>query len=122
MDTLDSAPGAQADRPRMNADQHQAWADALDALDLEVAATEALLANLQQARELPASAPWSPPPGLGPLPPDLQPRADRVLTRQLALAVPLAGALASTRQQSAVARRLQTGRGPSRPAYLDRAV
>jgi hypothetical protein len=101
----------------------QAWAAALDALELDVAAAEALLADGQRTRDLPAADPWSPPAGLGPLPLDLRPRADGILTRQLAAATDLVRALATTRRQAAAAGRLETGgSGAPRPAYLDCAL
>ncbi|MEN3361789.1 MAG: hypothetical protein V7637_5771 [Mycobacteriales bacterium] len=106
----------------MSADWYEAWAAVLDALELEVAATEALLADSQLVRELSAVEPWSPPRWLGPLPVELQPRADEILTRQLVLATAVARALASTRRQAAVAFRLQTGRDAARPSYLDQAL
>jgi hypothetical protein len=106
----------------VTADWHLAWTEVLDALELEVAATETLLADSQLARDLPAVEPWSPPRWLGPLPVELQPRADAILTRQLTLATAVARALASTRRQAAVAFRLQTGRDAARPSYLDQAL
>jgi hypothetical protein len=105
----------------VSGDRHRAWTAALDALELDVAATEAMLADCQPAADLPAVDPWSPPPGLGPLPVELQPRADAILTRQLATATAVARAAASARQQAVVALRLQTGRDAD-PAYLDQAL
>jgi hypothetical protein len=106
----------------MSADERRAWVAALDALELEIAATRTLLADCRHSRDLPIVAPWSAPAGLGPLPPDLQPRADSILTRQLVLAGALAGALATTRRHAAVVLRLQAGRDPGRPSYLDQAM
>jgi hypothetical protein len=103
-------------------DPHDRWTSILDALELEVAATEAFLAECRHIQELPVSEPWRPPDGLGALPDELQPRADQVLARQLAVADEVARALASTRRQAAVVLRLQTGRDPARPAYLDQAL
>jgi hypothetical protein len=100
----------------------QAWSAALDELELDVAAVEAMLIDAHRAQELPPADPWSPPEGLGPLPLDLRPRADAILERQLAAAVGIARALATTRRQAAVAARIDTGRTADRPAYLDCAL
>ena len=101
---------------------HRAWAAALDDLELDVAAVEALLADSHRIRDLPPADPWSPPAGLGPLPLDLRPRADAILQRQLAAAADVARTLATTRRQAAAAARIDTGRDPARPAYLDCAL
>jgi hypothetical protein len=108
--------------PPAHADWRLAWTAALDELELDVAAVEALLADTQRERDLPASDPWSPPPGLGPLPLDLRPRADAILARQLATAQAVGCALATTRRQATVALRLDTGREAPRPSYLDQAL
>lgn len=105
----------------MSTDRRQAWIAALDALELEIAATRTVLAECRHGRELPEVAPWSSPTGLGPLPSDLQSRADGILTRQLALASALTSAMVRTSRHAAVVRRL-TGRGPDGPAYLDQAM
>ncbi|MGI5169979.1 hypothetical protein ACQEU3_37065 [Spirillospora sp. CA-253888] len=102
---------------------HAAWSAALDALEADVAATEALLADDHRLRDLPPISPWSPPPGLGLLPLDLRPRADAILTRQLAAAQAIATALAANRRQAAVLARIETGGdGGARPTYLNCAA
>jgi hypothetical protein len=103
----------------------RAWEEALGVLELDVAAAEALLAA-SRTREV-ATGPypgqsWSPPAGLGPLPLDLRPRADAILARQLAAAEQIARALASNRRQAAATARIETGRAPARPAYVDQAL
>jgi len=99
------------------------WVAALDALELDVVAAEALLTDEHRLRDLPMADPWSPPDGLGPLPLDLRPRADTILTRQLSAALALARGLATTRRHATVAERLETGGGGApRPAYLDCAL
>jgi hypothetical protein len=103
-------------------DWRRAWTGVLDQLELNVADVEALLADNHRQRDLPPADPWSPPAGLGPMPLDLRPRADEVLARQLAAARAVAGALATTRQQAAVASRMLTDRAPQRPAYVDCAM
>ena len=100
----------------------EAWTAALDALETDVTAVEALLAADHRLRDLPLADPWSPPAGLGPLPLDLRPRADAVLQRQLAAAAALAVAAATTRRQAAVADRIEAGPGTPRPAYVDCAM
>jgi hypothetical protein len=109
-----------------SAEWHRAWAAALGELELDVTQAEALLAA-GRSHEPPATEPdrggaWSPPPGLGPLPLDLRPRADAILTRQLAAAEEIARALASNRRQAAATARIETGRGPARPAYVDQSL
>jgi hypothetical protein len=106
----------------MTAEWWLAWTAVLDALELDVAAAHALLADTQRERDLPITDPWSPPAGLGPLPLDLRPRADAVLARQLAVAAAVTCALATTRRQAAVAFRLDTGHDAPRPSYVDQAL
>jgi hypothetical protein len=106
----------------MTADWRQAWAAVLDELELDVVVAEALLADTQRERDLPITDPWTPPAGLGPLPLDLRPRADALLTRQLSAAVAVACALATTGRQAAVAGRLETGHDVLRPSYVDQAL
>jgi hypothetical protein len=105
-----------------NAGWRQAWTAALDEMELDVAAVEAMLADAHRLTDRPLTDPWSPPQGLGPLPLDLLPRADAILGRQLAAAERITRALATTRQQAAVAARLDSGRDRARPAYLDCAL
>jgi hypothetical protein len=105
-----------------NADWRQAWTAALDELELDVAAAEAMLADAHRLSDRPLADPWSPPQGLGPLPLDLLPRADGILERQITAAEHIARALATTRQQAAVAARIDSGRDRARPAYLDCAL
>jgi hypothetical protein len=100
-----------------------AWTAALDALDADVAAVEALLVSDHGQRDHPVVDPWSPPEGLGPLPIDLRPRADAVFQRQLAAARAITLALATNRRQAnAVARIESGGQGAPVPAYVDCAM
>lgn len=103
-------------------DWHQVWCQVLDELELDVAGVEAMLAEERRLREQPLPDPWSPPPGIGPLPLDLRPRADAILQRQFAAAQAIAHALATNRQQSAMLARVETGQPTGRPAYLDCAL
>lgn len=106
----------------MGKDWRTEWTGALDALELDVAQTEAMLTEEHRAADAPAAQPWSPPAGLGPLPLDLRSRADAILSRQLAAAEAIAQRLASNRQQSAVVSRMETGETIKRPVYLDCAM
>ena len=111
----------------MTAEHHAAdewrsqWVAALDALELDVLATAAMLQDEHRARELPAPEPWRPPIDLGPLPAELRPRADAILGRQIAVAEVLTRTLASNRRQAALTSRMQTNTGHV-PAYLDTAA
>jgi hypothetical protein len=107
----------------MGSDWHQAWAAALDELEADVDAVEALLSQDHLARDYPLTDPWAPPTGLGPLPLDLRPRADAILARQIAATQAVATALVANRRQATVAARIETGgQGAPRPAYLDCAM
>jgi hypothetical protein len=108
----------------MTADQWRAaWIAALDELETDVETVEALLADDHRRRDLPASNPWAPPAGLGPLPLDLRPRADDILARQLAAARALTTAMTATRRQAAFAARVDAGgAGKATPSYVDCAM
>jgi hypothetical protein len=106
----------------MSGDWHDAWTAALDELEADVDRVEALLADDHRVRDLPPVDPWSPPAGLGPLPLDLRPRADAVLSRQIAAAQSLALAMVANRRQTEMAARIEAGGAPRRPSYLDFAV
>ena len=102
---------------------HAAWTAALDELETDVAQVEALLADDHLLRDNPVVNPWSPPEGLGPLPLDLRPRADAILTRQITATQAVVVTLATNRRQAAFAERVEAGgSGAARPAYLDCAV
>ncbi|MFZ5850259.1 MAG: hypothetical protein ACOYY2_02550 [Actinomycetota bacterium] len=100
-----------------------AWTAALDELELDVAAAEALLADRQHLDG--SAGPLTPggwqPPQLGPIPGELRPRAQALLDRQLATAAALTLALAGARRQLALTRRLQTGDDGGRPLFVDTA-
>jgi hypothetical protein len=108
----------------VNADWRNAWTAALDALEADVVEVEGLLAHDHRLRDLPLTNPWSPPEGLGPLPLDLRPRADAILSRQLAAATDVAMAIAANRRQLTVLNRIESGHNaaPPRPAYVDCAM
>ena len=106
----------------MSEDWRDAWTAALDELEMDVAATEAMLAGEHRMADTPRANPWVPPQDLGALPLELKPRADEILTRQLTAAQEIARRLTSTRQQQAVTARIETGERVKRPLYLDCAM
>jgi hypothetical protein len=106
----------------MSEDWRNAWTAALDELEMDVAGTEAMLADSRRMAETPASNMWQPPQDLGALPLELRPRADEILTRQLAAAEEIARRLTSTRKQQIVTARIETGERVKRPIYLDCAM
>lgn len=100
-----------------------AWVDALDALEADVTAIEKMIEDEHRERELPAADPWSPPASIGPLPLDLRPRADEILSRQIAAAQQLSGAITTNRRQAAFAARVEVGTpGKAAPSYVDCAM
>jgi hypothetical protein len=100
-----------------------AWVAALDALDADVDAVEAMLLDEHRLRDLPRADPWSPPAGLGPLPLDLRPRADAILARQASAAQQLILSIASNRRQAAFVAKIEVGDfGKAPPTYVDRAM
>ena len=100
-----------------------AWTTALDELEADVEAVEAVLIDEHRHRELPPASIWAPPTGLGQLPGELRPRAERVLSRQLAAAQALAIAMTANRRQAAVAAKIETGDpGKAVPSYVDCAM
>src|SRR6476469_3541271 len=103
---------------------HQAWVSALDALEANVADIEGLIESDHRMRDAATETPWTPPEGLGPIPLDLRPRADVILSRQLAAAQAIPLSISTNRQQAALAARIEEGRHatPSRPAYVDCAM
>ncbi|MFC7528108.1 hypothetical protein [Actinoplanes sp. GCM10030250] len=103
-------------------DWRSAWASALDELEMDVESVEAMLADERRIAETPPSDLWRPPTELGALPLELRPRADAILTRQLAAAEELARRLTTNRQQSAMTARIETGEAVKRPVYLDCAM
>jgi hypothetical protein len=103
-------------------DWRNAWTAALDDLEMDVVATEAMLLDARRMAETPPSDLWQAPQELGALPLELVPRADEILTRQLVVAEEIARRLTSTRQQQAVTARIETGERVKRPLYLDCAM
>ncbi|GAA2550182.1 hypothetical protein GCM10010435_20170 [Winogradskya consettensis] len=99
-----------------------AWTAALDELELDVVTIETMLADERRLAELPESNLWQPPTELGALPLELRPRADEILTRQLAAAEEIARRLTSTRVQQVMTSRIETGEATKRPVFLDCAM
>ncbi len=101
-------------------DWRSAWVHALDELEADVEAVEQMIRDERRTQDLPAATPWEPPPGLGPLPLDLRPRADTILTRQLEAAKAAAMAITANRRQTAFAAKVEVGTaGKAIPTYLD---
>lgn len=94
-----------------------AWAQALEALELDVATAERMLASGHLATVAPHD-PWTPPAGLGPLPLALVERATTLLDRQLEVARRLAEAADLSRRHMRAAQALRSA-APSVPVYLD---
>ena len=100
----------------------QEWVAALDELEIDVIAAETLLTDDQRVRDRPLTDPWRPPAGLRPLPLDLRPRADAILSRQIAVGEAISRALATNRRQAALVGRIEGGPDTKRPAYIDCAM
>jgi hypothetical protein len=103
-----------------------AWAAALDALELDLDRADALLARDHALRDAATddvlrSVTWTPPQDLPPLPAELAERALTVLHRQTTAAAALALAMTANRRQALVAARMSAEEA-ARPAFLDRAV
>jgi hypothetical protein len=111
--------------PAAERDWTQAWTDALTVLEMDVAACERLLDAVHAGANLPEAdgrlGSWLPPTDLGPLPETMAERARTVLARQLEVAHQLATAAAQSRQQLDFADKVQTGRSPARPVFVDAA-
>jgi hypothetical protein len=109
----------------LDPDWTQAWTDALTALEIDVASCERLLHAVHAGTDLPEAdgtlGAWVPPTDIGPLPETMAERARTVLARQLEVAQALAQAASQSRQQLAFADKVQTGRSPARPVYVDMA-
>jgi len=100
-----------------------AWISALDELEADVEAVERMITEEHRNQDLPAATPWAPPPGLGPIPLDLRPRADCILARQLEAARAAAMAITANRRQTAFASRVEVGTaGKGVPTYIDCAI
>jgi hypothetical protein len=104
-------------------DWRNAWITALDELEADIDAVEQMIKDEHRRRDLPTATPWEPPAGLGPLPLDLRPRADCILTRQLEVAQALSLAITANRKQTAFASRVEVGTpGKAIPSYVDYAM
>jgi hypothetical protein len=100
-----------------------AWVDALDAMEADVDTVEQMITDEHRRRDLPTAVPWEPPVGLAPIPPELRPRADFILARQLEAAQALSLAITANRQQKAFAARVEVGTpGKAVPSYVDCAM
>ena len=101
----------------------RAWISALDAMEADVDAVEQMITDEHRLRDLPTAIPWEPPVGLPSLPPELRPRADVILARQLEAAQALSLAITANRQQTVFAARVEVGtQGKAVPSYVDCAM
>lgn len=93
-----------------------AWEAALEALELDVAEVERMLALRDIALDPPD--PWRPPTGLGPLPMALADRARVLLERQIEVSRRVAEAAALARRHARAAQGMRSVPEAS-PVYLD---
>ena len=107
----------------MTDEWRSAWVRALDEMEADVDAVERMIRDEHRSQDLRATSPWQPPAGLGPLPLDLRPRADSILTRQLAAAKAAAVAITANRRQTAFAAKVEVGTaGKAIPSYVDQNI
>jgi len=94
-----------------------AWASALDDLELSLAQGERLLAGEQ----IDSPTPWTPPVIEAPLPPDMLERAQALLGRQRQLIDRTAAAMSGHRQRIDLVGKLSSSsnRVTGRPVYVD---
>jgi hypothetical protein len=98
----------------------RAWAQALDALELEVDRAEALLvAGAPPAAEPAARTAWVAPVVQGPMPESLQARAEAIAVRQQQVAAQLCRAIVLARRELAVAERMDWRLNARTAAFLD---
>jgi len=96
---------------------NEAWATALEALELDVAEAEAML-SVDHIFEASVRDPWTPPVNLGPLPAHLVERARTLLARQLDVSRMLASAARNSRHHDRAISHMQWNI-PAPPVYLD---
>jgi hypothetical protein len=109
----------QAERAR-DVRNREAWAEVLDRLEHDVAATEELLGSGEPLTARRDPAPWQAPQLDGPLPEELLARAHDIHRRQTAARAAPARALADSRsQQEAVRRPARPREAAAPPAYVD---
>lgn len=98
-----------------------AWERALDALELDVAAAELLLAAAHGTGGGMAAPvrTWRPPVNLGPLPASLEERARTLRDRQLEVAQAVSEAAVRSRRQLAATRAVLGTVAERRPVYVD---
>lgn len=123
-----AGPAGRAAPPAATDAFHERWETALAELELEVEATEDLLAQLHEQSDAPAlpRRPWTPPVGLGPLPAPLADRARALAERQTRTAEALGRAIVLNRRQARAVDALtdarQSSRGGEQALYLDVAL
>jgi len=107
------------------APEARTWAEALDALELDVAEVERLLLVIEADPDVvpDLSAAWTAP--AEPLPAEVAPRAAALLTRHQQAVERVTAAMAAIRRQQVRSNRLASRldqRPENRPVYVDRAV
>lgn len=113
----DDGTGAAPARRAPSGSWDAAWVDALEALEMDLATAERMLALGHLAQEPPV-APWAPPTGLGPLPLDLADRARTLLDRQVEVARRLTEAADLSRRHSRAVQAMRAT-APAGPVYVD---
>ena len=94
-----------------------AWAEALGALEMDVAEAETMLA-VDHIFEATSRDPWTPPTNLGPLPAHLAERARTLLGRQLDVSRQLAAAARNSRRHDRAMSHMRDN-PPTPPVYID---
>lgn len=98
---------------------HEAWERLLDGLEADILQAEAQLAG----GVVIDPTPWTPPPGIAPLPAHLRGRALELQQRRRRVIERMAETLGHLRRQRAVTKRLgATTATPRRPLYIDRTA
>lgn len=93
------------------------WGAVLDQFERDLVAVEALLDGDTESLPDETGATWAVPVVRGPMPQELQGRAQEIAERQDATQAAIANRMRSARGQQAVVRLLDGG--PARPVYLD---
>ncbi|MFS3127084.1 hypothetical protein ACLM5J_01620 [Nocardioides sp. Bht2] len=104
-------------QPVTDSDLLAEWAAVLDQFERDLVAVEAVLDGEIESLPAESNAGWMVPVVRGPMPEELQPRAQQIAERQHATQTAIANRMRSARGQQAVVRLLDGG--PQRPVYLD---
>lgn len=93
------------------------WQTVLEQFERDLVAIEAVLDGGAETLPPDVASAWSVPTVNGPVPAELQARAEQVADRQMAVQIAIAQRMRSARSQQAVVKLLDGG--PKRPVYLD---